>query len=112
MSQRDTAHELLGHYLTQGGSFGDKLEAADAIDALLAAAVEMVEARGTVRSGLANLTCTLRDLFAAKAMQGLIAGKHACFSRDGEMDYLANAEVAYGLADAMLAARKESPRAS
>ena len=45
---------------------------------------------------------TLRDYFAAKAMQGLIVGVDK-----PRTDYIARA--AYEMADAMLAARKSNP---
>lgn len=45
---------------------------------------------------------TMRDYFAAKAMQGLIVGVEK-----PRTDYIARA--AYAMADAMLAARKEKP---
>jgi hypothetical protein len=47
---------------------------------------------------------TLRDYFAAKAMQGLIAASH---DSDGVVDYndMAVACSAYAMADAMLRAR-------
>jgi hypothetical protein len=47
---------------------------------------------------------TLRDYFAAKAMQGLIAGSG---NNDGAVDYKEDAVVqsAYSVADAMLLAR-------
>ena len=48
---------------------------------------------------------TLRDYFAAKAMQGIIAAAGDCH---GEVDFEDKtvAENAYAMADAMLAARK------
>jgi hypothetical protein len=54
-----------------------------------------------------NLGMTLRDYFAAKAMQGLIAASH---DSDGVVDYndMAVACSAYAMADAMLHARGES----
>lgn len=45
---------------------------------------------------------SLRDYFAAKAMQGLIVGVDK-----PRTDYIAR--TAYAMADAMLAARKEKP---
>jgi hypothetical protein len=48
-----------------------------------------------------------RDLFAAHALQGLIAG-HAGLWPGAEFDYSLIAAMAYGLADAMLAARGEN----
>jgi hypothetical protein len=45
---------------------------------------------------------TLRDYFAAKAMQGLLATETFCERDDREI-----AKFAYGQADAMLAARKQ-----
>lgn len=47
---------------------------------------------------------TLRDYFAAKAMQGAVSG--GCFKSDA--DWKAEAEHAYGIADAMLRAREQS----
>lgn len=51
----------------------------------------------------------LRDYFAAKAMQGLVSGH---FAKYGHEDYWPRPEIAseaYEIADAMLAARKQSP---
>src|SRR5574337_1367400 len=48
---------------------------------------------GTERAGM-----TLRDYFAAKAMQGLLA-------HEGEEEAAICAEIAYAMADAMIAAR-------
>ncbi len=45
---------------------------------------------------------TLRDYFAAKAMQALISSPHC----PDEFDYKPVAKAAYGMADAMLAARE------
>ena len=44
---------------------------------------------------------TLRDYFAAKAMQALLTGSHGGYEWDGA------AEDAYKMADAMLAAREQ-----
>jgi hypothetical protein len=53
---------------------------------------------------------TLRDYFAAKAMQGMAAGIHWHDSIDKEDGHIElAAETAYAMADAMLAARGESP---
>jgi len=49
---------------------------------------------------------TLRDYFAAKAMQGLLA--QSCGTALGS-DTIHGAQYAYQMADAMLAARKEKP---
>lgn len=52
---------------------------------------------------------TLRDYFAAKAMQGLVSGH---FAKYGHEDYWPRPEIAseaYEIADAMLAARDEQP---
>ena len=52
---------------------------------------------------------SLRDYFAAKAMQGLVSGH---FAKYGHEDYWPRPEIAseaYEIADAMLAARKEKP---
>ena len=52
---------------------------------------------------------TLRDYFAAKAMQGLVSGH---FAKYGHEDYWPRPEIAseaYEIADAMLAARKPNP---
>ena len=53
---------------------------------------------------------TLRDYFAAKAMQGLVSGH---FAKYGHEDYWPRPEIAseaYEIADAMLAARKPDPQ--
>jgi hypothetical protein len=47
---------------------------------------------------------TLRDYFAAKAMQGVVEGMAA---RAGELIYTECAALSYEIADAMLAARGE-----
>lgn len=52
---------------------------------------------------------SLRDYFAAKAMQGLVSGH---FAKYGHEDYWPRPEIAseaYEIADAMLAARKPNP---
>ena len=52
---------------------------------------------------------TLRDYFAAKAMQGLVSGH---FAKYGHEDYWSRPEIAseaYEIADAMLAARGQQP---
>ena len=49
---------------------------------------------------------TLRDYFAAKAMQGLLA---QLLITTLESDPILGAQYAYRVADAMLAARKEKP---
>ena len=48
---------------------------------------------------------TLRDYFAAKAMQGIISGSH----ENGEVHYMEEitAESAYKMADAMLVEREK-----
>lgn len=53
---------------------------------------------------------TLRDYFAAKAMQGMAAGH---FAKYGHEDYWPRPEIAseaYEMADAMLAERKADPQ--
>ena len=61
----------------------------------------------TVPDGLVNLTpqrgMTLRDYFAAKAMQGICNGRS---HTDLKGHAIASAKVAYELADAMLKARE------
>ena len=49
---------------------------------------------------------TLRDYFAAKALQGMLAGAMADGSEIGPDDYALMAMAAYKIADAMLEARK------
>lgn len=52
---------------------------------------------------------TLRDYFAAKAMQGLVSGH---FAKYGHEDYWPRPEIAseaYEIADAMINARKPTP---
>ena len=51
-----------------------------------------------------SIGMTLRDYFAAKAMQGILAGEHP-ISRDNDPLPIV-AQVAYAQADAMLKARK------
>lgn len=53
------------------------------------------------RGDMYSLGMTLRDYFAAKAMQGMIGGNWPTSRTD--QDYIA--EFSYALADAMLAAR-------
>ena len=59
------------------------------------------KARGEAACG-----ATLRDYFAAKAMQGLLA--QSCGTALGS-DPIHGAQYAYQMADAMLAARKPNP---
>jgi hypothetical protein len=57
---------------------------------------------------LANVTwegMTLRDYFAAKAMQGILAGDHPISHDKDPLPIVA--KVAYAQADAMLKAREE-----
>ena len=52
---------------------------------------------------------SLRDYFAAEAMQGLVSGH---FAKYGHEDYWPRPEIAseaYEIADAMIAARKPNP---
>lgn len=51
---------------------------------------------------------TLRDYFAAKALQGMIAGADFTIDIDGPMLGIGRAKIAYAMADAMLAARGKS----
>lgn len=54
-----------------------------------------------------NMTCTgmsLRDYFAAKAMQGLFASDTNDWNQEGEWEE--RAKTAYAMADAMLKARE------
>lgn len=63
--------------------------------------------RGSAGAGPLDLTdpgMTLRDYFAAKAMQGLLA--QSCGSAMGS-DPINGAQYAYAMADAMLKARTE-----
>ena len=48
---------------------------------------------------------TLRDYFAAKAMQGMLAGHFACYGHDNYWKRDSIAEEAYEIAEAMLKAR-------
>lgn len=50
---------------------------------------------------------TLRDVFAAKAMQGMLAGHFACYGHDNYWKREAIADEAYEMADAMLKERKQ-----
>lgn len=52
---------------------------------------------------------TLRDYFAAKAMQGMVAHDPESFARVGEVIGEAIARQAYSVADAMLDARGAQP---
>jgi hypothetical protein len=55
-----------------------------------------------------NITCTgmtLRDYFAAKAMQGLFASDTRDWNQEGEWDE--RAKTAYAMADAMMEKREE-----
>ena len=60
-----------------------------------------------VEGNFINMGMSMRDYFAAQAMQGAIA--HGLFSRDDYQDVPADviASDAYALADAMLKARYE-----
>jgi hypothetical protein len=54
-----------------------------------------------------NITCTgmsLRDYFAAKAMQGMFASDTSKWNEEG--DWPSRAEAAFMMADAMLRARE------
>lgn len=63
-----------------------------------------------LRDGVATITdpkapgMSLRDYFAAKAMQSFCG---LCFSKESPMKITESAEEAYAWSDAMLAARKE-----
>ena len=52
-------------------------------------------------------TLTLRDFFAAKAMQGKLACYHACNVEPGETSEQSLAKRCYVIADAILKAREE-----
>ena len=49
---------------------------------------------------------SLRDYFASKAMQGMLSGHFAHYGHDNYWNRDSVADEAYGVADAMLAARK------
>jgi len=49
---------------------------------------------------------TLRDYFAAKAMQGALSG---CATRGEAVSYREVAELSYNVADAMIAEREKNP---
>jgi len=53
------------------------------------------------RGDMYSLGMTLRDYFAAKAMQGML-------TRPGSIDVNQDADFAYKMADAMLAARSQA----
>jgi len=59
------------------------------------------------KTGVAQIGMTLRDYFAAKAMQALISGE-----RPLSPVLALYAAMAYDIADAMLKARDETPRHS
>lgn len=71
------------------------------------------ELRGQDGCGIAEgeTGMSLRDYFAAKALQGILAGPA---SRDGASakEWFDAPEIAYRLADAMISARKSPPPAS
>ena len=48
----------------------------------------------------------LRDYFAAKAMQGMLANKGVTYSKSADENDKSGAERAYRIADAMLKARE------
>ena len=60
------------------------------------------------KTGVAQIGMTLRDYFAAKAMQGLMADPEWRI----DMDFSDTAYAAYSQADAMMKARDEAPRRS
>ena len=51
----------------------------------------------------------LRDYFAAKAMQGMIASKGVIHNKHADEDDANGAKRAYKIADAMMKARYETP---
>jgi len=48
----------------------------------------------------------LRDYFAAKAMQGMLANKGVIYNKNADADDKSGAERAYKIADAMMKARE------
>lgn len=64
-------------------------------------AFPVTESNGMGNAILTSAGMTLRDYFAAKAMQGMMA-------RPGSINAKQDAEFAYMLADAMLAARAKA----
>ena len=48
---------------------------------------------------------SLRDYFAAKAMQGMLAGHFACYGHDNYWKEARVAQASYEMADAMMQAR-------
>ena len=49
----------------------------------------------------------LRDYFAAKAMQGMLANKGLVYGKTADTDDASGAQRAYKIADAMMRAREE-----
>ena len=60
---------------------------------------------GWIHSGM-----TLRDYFAAKAMNGMLAGHIGHYGHDNYWPYEDMAKQSYQMADAMLVAREDSKR--
>lgn len=58
---------------------------------------------------MGNNKKTLRDYFAAKALQGIIASNHSNYwgNRDGQVEPNYVAECSYRIADAMLQEREK-----
>jgi hypothetical protein len=50
----------------------------------------------------------LRDYFAAKAMQGMLANKGVIYNKNADENDKSGAERAYKIADAMMKAREEN----
>jgi len=50
----------------------------------------------------------LRDYFAAKAMQGMLANKGVIYNKNADADDKSGAERAYKIANAMMKAREEN----
>lgn len=61
--------------------------------------------------GWLNEGMTLRDYFAAKAMQGIFSNTNVvCFEEIKDLDRQCIPEIAYGVADAMLEVREKDER--
>jgi len=79
-------------------------------DAIISAAMESVNEWRRVTGGSVTTGLTVRDHFAAQALQGLIADRQYRYGGDLQEpeNYRDCAEVAYVFADAMMKARNEN----
>lgn len=104
----EKAREETAHYLSHNGEWGDREEAANCVDYIVDAAMEAIDERTNralkVAGGLAA-SLTMRDYFAAQAMQGWLA-TYPDEQRFDEVNGDLVASNAYRIADAMLKARE------